>query len=282
MFKHDRKDGKYVSSVNDLNKFVPFLAPGRIESQLYWNITLDVRKMQEYIKNKKAEGLSVNFNSAVIAAIVRMVAMRPHINRFIVGKKVYQRRTVDIGHIGMIEFSDTSLRVVDTASFEPSADIGEVSTEIKEQVRIMKSGEITGSNRQISHYADKPWWYVRTAIGAMKLLHRLDMAPRSKTDKDPFRSTVFVSNLGSIGCIPPFHHLLEWGTNSVFICIGKIYDKVVLDTDGKITVAPTVDLTLTVDDRITDGRYFATCIQTLRDIFDDPGCLDRRYTPEEL
>lgn len=279
LFKHDRSDGKYVTSVNDLNRFVPYLAPGRIESQLYWTITMDVSKIQNYIAKKKEEGLNVNFNSAIIAAIVRMVAMRPHINRFIVGKKVYQRDKIEIGHIGMVEFSDDSIRVVDTAVFDPSANLETVSKEIKDQVSVMKSGEITGSNKQIAHYAHKPWWYVRIAIGTVKILHRLDKVPKSKKQKDPFKSSVFVSNLGSLKSIPPFHHLLEWGTNSVFICIGSIYDKVVPDTDGKIKISPNVDLTLTVDDRITDGRYFTTCIQALRDIIENPECLDSEYRP---
>ena len=58
-----------------------------------------------------------------------------------------------------------------------------------------------------------------------KLLFTLDYydkLPKVILDVDPYRTTSFVSNLGSINMDAEYHHLINWSTSSVFVLINKV------------------------------------------------------------
>ena len=45
--------------------------------------------------------------------------------------------------------------------------------------------------------------------------------------------------------------------------------------DGSVTVKQALKLSLTIDERIADGFYFANSIKILKKIFDNPELIDR-------
>ena len=78
-------------------------------------------------------------------------------------------------------------------------------------------------------------------------------------------ATVLLSNLGSIKCRSAYHHLNEYGTNSIVITIGTIYEE-----DGRYKV----DIGATLDERIADGFYFAKSLKLVEYISSHPELLD--------
>ena len=93
----------------------------------------------------------------------------------------------------------------------------------------------------------------------MWIFRKLDyygLVPKSISDTDPNYSTVLLSNLGSIKTNCCYHHLNNYGTNSVVSTIGVIKEKNVLDKQGKVKTRKYVDISFTLDERIADGIYF--------------------------
>ena len=82
---------------------------------------------------------------------------------------------------------------------------------------------------------------------------------------------MLLSNLGSINGPPAYHHLNNYGTNSVIIAIGTISERA--DADGN--VRPYVKIGVTIDERIADGLYFIRSIKYLQYLLDNPELLDR-------
>lgn len=102
--------------------------------------------------------------------------------------------------------------------------------------------------------------------------------PASLMKEDPYYSTFFVSNLGSIGMNADYHHLTEWGTNSVFVIIGKKHPAPVWDENGNMTMRDVLKLGMTVDERIADGYYYANTMRLMKELIAHPELLDEPIT----
>ena len=109
--------------------------------------------------------------------------------------------------------------------------------------------------------------------GTIKFLDRHDLLPSSLTNDTIYYSTILVSNLGSIDCDAIYHHLTDFGTNSILITIGKIKKEVVI-IDGKEQIRDIVEFGAAVDERIGDGYYFVKSMKLLQKIFDSPELLE--------
>jgi hypothetical protein len=76
--------------------------------------------------------------------------------------------------------------------------------------------------------------------------------PKALTDGDANYTSVFLSNLGSIGAGASYHHLNNYGTNSVFVIVGTM--KKQMNEEGEMrTLLP---MAIILDERIADGFYF--------------------------
>lgn len=91
----------------------------------------------------------------------------------------------------------------------------------------------------------------------MRYLDRRGKVPKSLIATDPYYSSVVLTNLGSIKLHADYHHLTNWGTTSIFCAIGEIKKKPFYDDAGNVTMQESVDLGLTIDERIADGYYYA-------------------------
>ena len=69
--------------------------------------------------------------------------------------------------------------------------------------------------------ASLPQWLLNLLLDIILWLDKQGWVPQSIVGSDPNHASIFLSNLGSIGLEVGYHHLVNWGTNSCFIVIGK-------------------------------------------------------------
>jgi hypothetical protein len=91
-------------------------------------------------------------------------------------------------------------------------------------------------------------------------------------------ASVFLANLGSLGLDAVYHHMYEWGNSPFFIVVGKRKKEPVVNDRGELEVQEVVDMNITLDERITDGVYFARTLEMLADLIENPEKLE---TPPE-
>jgi len=110
------------------------------------------------------------------------------------------------------------------------------------------------------------------------ILHKLDFygkMPDFLIKTDPNHATCFISNLGSIGLKSGYHHLSNWGTNSIFVVIGeKKLTSVYNDEEGRTEMKETLDLGLTLDERIADGYYYSKTVKLVKYLLQNPELLE--------
>lgn len=54
---------------------------------------------------------------------------------------------------------------------------------------------------------------------------------------------------------------MNWGTNSIFVVIGKKKRINTVDSNGKVNSRKELRLSMTIDERIADGYYYAKTLK---------------------
>ena len=73
-----------------------------------------------------------------------------------------------------------------------------------------------------------------------------------------------------------YHHLTNWGTNSVFVAVGEIKNRPFFDEEGNMTMKNSVDIGLTIDERLADGYYYSKTVKLARYLLEHPELLELR------
>ena len=89
-----------------------------------------------------------------------------------------------------------------------------------------------------------------------------------------------LTNLGSIKLNAGYHHLTNWGTTSVFCAIGEMKKQPFFDEHGNISMRDSVNLGLTIDERLADGYYYSKTIRLLKKLLENPELLEKPLEEE--
>ena len=71
--------------------------------------------------------------------------------------------------------------------------------------------------------------------------------------------------------------------SSVFVVVGEKKKRPFFNEDGSFEMRPSIDLGLTVDERIADGYYFSKTVRIIRHLIEHPELLEQpACTPVDL
>ena len=76
-----RNDGKQLRKTDAIFKLMPNLMRERNDSQVLFSQDIITDGMDDYIKEKKEQDINISYLDIIYAAIVRIIAERPHLNR---------------------------------------------------------------------------------------------------------------------------------------------------------------------------------------------------------
>jgi Pyruvate/2-oxoglutarate dehydrogenase complex, dihydrolipoamide acyltransferase (E2) component, and related enzymes len=268
-----RREGK-ILKMHPLNAMFPYIMKSRTESLIYYSAELDVENLLEYIEKKKSEGIELKFFQMFLAALVKLFKERPHLNRFVAGRRVYQRNDIKISFVAKKSASDEAEETNVSLVFNEQTSFDDVICKVKNDIKTAKSDTVKDDDALFNTIMKLPRFILRIFFGILNWLDFYFEMPRALADFDPLRCSVYVANLGSIGIEAPFHHLFEWGTCSVFIAIGRIrYTPVALE-DGTLTSKKMVEIKVTLDERIADGFYFARSLELIEKYLKNPESIE--------
>ncbi len=285
-----RPDGTYLKKVDPFIRFFPFVMKGRNESAIYFRQQIDVTALKAYINEKNHEAAAVDGPKATLfhaflAALVKTVVERPQMNRFIMGRRLYQRNRLSCAFVIKREFKEDANEEIAIMSFQPEDTLTSISLKIQQEVR--KVRQEARQNAQKRHGAvnwlaflmSMPRILLRGIVRFLGFLDYHGWLPRFVVDVDPMHTSIFVSNLGSLDVDAPFHHLYEWGNTSVFMTIGVMEKAPVVLPDNTLAVHDVVNVAFTLDERISDGFYYARSIKRFQYFLENPQELDIMSIP---
>lgn len=263
----DRKDARWLRDLDALHAFVPYLYPNRADNEAYICERIDLTNINQYIEKKNAENPEMQYKlfQIIIAALVKTITLRPKMNRFVKGGRIYQRNVLSAAFVVKKEFADDGGEALAFVEFDEDTDIDSVRQKIYDIIHKCRGTVMDNSTQGMDTLTKLPRFVLRFV---MWILHKLDYygrVPDFLIKEDPNYATVFVTNLGSIGLKSGYHHLSNWGTNSIFVVLGE--KKVV---NGR----EVIDIGLTLDERIADGYYYSKTVKLLKHLLHNPELLE--------
>ena len=263
----DRKDARWLRDLDALHAFVPYLYPDRADNEAYICERIDLTNINAYIEKKNAENPEMQYKlfQIIVAALVKTITLRPKMNRFIKGCRIYQRDVLSTAFVVKKEFADDGGEALAFVKFDEDANLETVREKIYNIIHKCRGNGMDNSTQGMDRLTKLPRFILRFI---MWILHKLDFygrVPDFLIKEDPNYSTVFMTNLGSIGLKSGYHHLSNWGTNSIFVVLGE--KKVV---DGR----EVIDIGLTLDERIADGYYYSKTVKLLKYLLHNPELLE--------
>lgn len=273
----DRKDGIWLKDIPPMNRMMPDVLPNRADNEAYISIDIDIRPLNAYLE-KLNEGKTTDqytFFHLISAAIGKAFVLRPRMNRFIVGHKMYQRRDISIAFTVKKQFSDKASEALAFFSYAEEETLQSFHEKIIKVIHQTKSDEEKDTTTGAMDIICKlPQCFI-TAIAKTTLwLDKHGWAPDFLVGSDPNHAAIFLTNLGSIGLPGGYHHLVNWGTNSCFIVVGKKFVKADYDLNGNADIHEVIPLGITLDERIADGYYYSGTVALVKELLEHPELLE--------
>lgn len=217
-----RWDGVRVRDESAIMAATPYIMPRRYDAMNFITEYAEMDPMREYIHRKRREGKRLSYMALVIAAYHKATLTNPKMNRFVVNKKIYQRKHFCVSFAILKVRADgtpdeTTLKVY----LDDDDDVFAVNDKIEE---IVKKNEDSGHDNATDKFANfmlSVPLLPNIIVGLARFLDNHGLLPRAIIDLSPFHTSFFITNLASIGISHIYHHTYDFGTTSIFGCMGK-------------------------------------------------------------
>jgi len=273
----DRKDGYWLRETDALHAFTPYLMPNRTENEAFILEQIDLTNILNYLEKKNAKQPEYKYTifHVITAALAKAITLRPRMNRFIKGRRIYERNELTFAFVVKKKFADEAHEALAFLSFDKDCTIDVVHDRIMKEIYKCRSEKPDNSTAGMDALIKLPRPILKMLIGILNYLDYHGRVPLSLIKTDPNYASVFMSNLGSIGLKAGYHHLNNWGTNSIFVTIGEKAMRPVYDAEGNAVIRPMLELGLTLDERIADGYYYAKTVKLVKHLLQNPELLER-------
>ncbi|MCQ2566179.1 MAG: 2-oxo acid dehydrogenase subunit E2 [Clostridia bacterium] len=273
----NRKDGVLLRDLDSMHFICPIIYPNRCDNEAFISEKIDLTNIDRWLEEKNAgnSGYQYNLFQVVVTAMLKTMTLRKKMNRFIVNGNTYLRNEVSAAFVIKKEFDDDGAEGLAFIHSKGTDNIDTIHEEIRRQVQDCRSGKIDGSTESMDFFNKMPRFLSKVIIKFVCFLDRHGWVPQSLIETDPYYSSVVLTNLGSIKLHAGYHHLTNWGTNSVFVVVGERKKRPFTAEDGTVEMRDSLDLGLTVDERIADGYYFSGTVRLLKTLLENPRLLEK-------
>jgi hypothetical protein len=269
-----RPDGVVAERVPLVRRFMPFIMRRRNESLVWFEQDVEVDAALGFAERFSREhGVRLTFFRLVLRSIARVLDEFPRLNRYVVGRRLYQRTDVAISFSGKEAFEADAPLYVRKRVFPPGETLVEMTRSLGDSVRSGRAGEKTASDKEVSLLARLPRLAIDGVVTAGRWLDYFNLLPAGMIVDDPLYASAFVANLGSVGITGAYHHLYEHGTIPVFVVVGAYRPAVVVSERGEPVVRRVSTLKYTYDERVEDGFYCARAVTRMKELLERPESL---------
>ena len=277
----DRKDGYKLRKADPFFRIIPHIMPHRHDAQVFFEDRIYLDETHRLIRQLRKEGYKLGFLHVLIASMVRTISQKPKINRFVVGRKTYARNEISFSLAVKKDMTEDSEETTIKVKFEPDATIYDVIETVNEAIESNKGEESSNSTDVAAKvFSMLPGFLLRFAMFMVRSLDNKGWLPRFLTELSPFHASMFITDLGSIGIRPVYHHIYNLGTNTVFISFGTRNREKEVDKDNNVITRKSMDLRIVADERVVDGYYFANAIKLAKNTIAKPFSLLEK--PEQV
>lgn len=276
-----RSDGDRIKGLSPERRFMPFMMPTRNESVVYHEQNYEIANARRWLRdfNRANPPQSATMFHLFLWACGQGLNLYPAMNRFVLGRRIYQRRGVQVSFAAKKEFTAAAPLVTVKKPFARNEPFVAAVKDMSDRIGEGRSGRERQVDKELRLALLLPGLILRFFFWCLRGLDKINLMPRSMIESDPMYASLFVANLGSVGLDNTFHHLYEYGTVSIFAAMGAQKKALVITRDGTPEVREVLQIRWTLDERIIDGMYAGESMQLVKKIMEDP---DRYIGKPEL
>lgn len=278
-----RPDGRRIKNLEPMQMIMPYIMKERHDSMNMYEDTFNCEPWDIYIKEKEAEGIKIGYMHILIAAIVRLIALRPQLNRFCMNGRIYARDKVWVSFVVHPTLRNDSEGTTIKMCFEGTETILEIAQMINDRVakETVQRTEENGTDKLLRTLMHRiPGFLIKFVVNTLLWMDKHNLMPKAIIDLSPMHTSFFVTNLKSLGINHIFHHTYNFGTTGLFFAMGK-EKKIPVVKNGEIVEEKHMGFGLVSDERFCDGLYFANSLRMMRRIMKNPKVLEKPLDKKE-
>lgn len=280
--KHgDRKDATLIRKTDALHLVMPIIYPNRCDNEFFVSEILDLTKTMDYLEKKNAKHPEYKYTifHIIVAASLKTITLRPKMNYFIANKNMYARNEITASFTIKKQFFDDGEEGITVIHAQQNDTFETIHEKIANVVLKSRSdAKLESTEKALDIFNKLPRWMVKCVGRIFIFLDKHGWVPQSITESDPYYASVILTNLGSLHFPSGKHHLTNWGTTSIFITVGEMKKRPIYQEDGTCNMKYSIDLGLTVDERISDGYYLSKTVKLLNSLIENPELLDLPFS----
>ena len=136
----DRRDATLVRDADPLHAFMPYLLLGRTDNEALLNDEIDLTAVMEYLEKKNASSPDFKYTifHVVLAALAKTIYLRPAMNRFLQGHRLYQRNDISFSFVVKRAFTDHAEEALVIMKMREDSDLSpieQIHTKVKKEVQ---------------------------------------------------------------------------------------------------------------------------------------------------
>jgi hypothetical protein len=229
------------------------IMPTRLEASIFLPMSIQSAALPRFLKQH-----NIKLFTWIIYACLQTVKMHPSLNRFVLNNRLYAHRFYSISTTVKQDKTQADNNHSVKLQFEVDTPVKKVQDALEREILSVRKRQSGTQNRLFGGLGMLPTFIFKLVLWGGRKLNDFDLLPNQIIKDDPLHSSVMIANLGSIQGQSVFHHLFNWGTTSMFIAFGH------LDDTGHL------DLTITLDERISEGLLFFKALNTFKMILENP------------
>ena len=117
-------------------------------------------------------------------------------------------------------------------------------------------------------------------VHVANFLDHHDLFPKALMDALPFHTSLFVTNMASIGMTRVYHHIYNFGNTSLFFSMGTPQRSNQPDMKGEISRKCILPIGITADERVCSGAIYAKLFAVMKHCLTNPYELEQ--PPEKV
>ncbi len=273
----ERVDGDLIKTVHPYRRLMAHIMPGRNESVVYYDTYARAEKLMAYIA-EASERFHVDVTHCLVAAGTIGLSEAPKMNRFVAGRRMYQRKSPYITFSMKRQKLGHEAKLAAVKLEMPKGEtFRELCARINGDIKVERSGKRTSADKEFDLLQKLPRAALDVAVSALRGLDHFGALPWAFIKNDAMYTSMFIANLGSVGMAAGYHHLYEWGNCPLFMMVGRAEDRAIVGDDGQVEVARVLPIRWSFDERVEDGFATSHGIASVNRALENPyeyfGCL---------
>ena len=257
---------------NDWRKVSSAIYTKPQDSKIFGSVELDVTDLEEFISQKRREGLKITLTHIFTLAVARALRDEvPELNCYVKRGNIVQRKQVDASVSVLIKDNEMSSVKVENAGELNLTQLAEILTE---GIRQTRKGDENDTMQMKSGIARIPWPFRRWLFNLYKTITiNLGFSfPAIGVTANNFGSFV-ITNIGSIGLDTGFPALFPASNVAFVFVMGGVSKKPVVIND-EIVIRRIITLSAALDHRVADAIHGGRLFKYIRQVARDPSVLE--------